>query len=376
MFRLGLGGEFTATSMIGWIALAGIIVRNSILLVDFSIHEVQKGVPVAEAVIRACKTRTRPILITALALVAGSSVIFTDPIFQGMAISLASGVLVSTVLTLIVIPLGCVAASKDLCEVAVASAPPGMNVPCTIEETEKAQQLQEAKKKRPARLVVVWGYTVEALSMVFYLMRGIFLLLFDAFKNLRRSKKPAKPAPARAQPTEAPKARGGDGGAPSGAVGSPPIAGAPPSSGRVTGEAAKPEPAPETPSTSATSAPVAETPETVDEDAGGSGSFSREVSSPSSPTTDGSHPRGAGDRPSSEQRPVAPLRGVPTQGRPATGGDGSARKKSKPKPASKGESKAQSAGKSGGAKSSLVQKKAVRRGIRLKADEGEGPSFE
>ena len=78
MFHLGLGGEFTATSMIGWIALAGIIVRNSILLVDFSIHEVQKGVAVAESVIRACKTRTRPILITALALVAGSSVIFTD----------------------------------------------------------------------------------------------------------------------------------------------------------------------------------------------------------------------------------------------------------------------------------------------------------
>ena len=59
MFQLGLGGEFTATSMIGWIALAGIIVRNSILLVDFSIHELQKGVPVAESVIRACKTRTR-----------------------------------------------------------------------------------------------------------------------------------------------------------------------------------------------------------------------------------------------------------------------------------------------------------------------------
>ncbi|MCF7985297.1 MAG: efflux RND transporter permease subunit, partial [Thiohalocapsa sp.] len=129
-FQLGLGGEFTATSMIGWIALAGIIVRNSILLVDFSIHEVQKGVPVAEAVIRSCKTRTRPIVITALALVAGSSVIFTDPIFQGMAISLSSGVLVSTLLTLIVIPLGCVAASRDLCEVAVASAPPGTVVPC------------------------------------------------------------------------------------------------------------------------------------------------------------------------------------------------------------------------------------------------------
>ncbi|MEE9358578.1 MAG: efflux RND transporter permease subunit, partial [Sedimenticolaceae bacterium] len=84
-----MGAEFSATSMIGWIALAGIIVRNSILLVDFSVHEIQRGIPVAEAVIRACKTRTRPIVITALALVCGSSVIYTDPIFQGMAISLS-----------------------------------------------------------------------------------------------------------------------------------------------------------------------------------------------------------------------------------------------------------------------------------------------
>jgi hypothetical protein len=117
-FQLGWGGEFTATSMIGWIALAGIIVRNSILLVDFSVHQIQQGDSVVDAVIVACKTRTRPILITALALVAGSSVIFFDPIFQGMAISLASGVLVSTILTLVVIPLGCVSAADSLCAVA------------------------------------------------------------------------------------------------------------------------------------------------------------------------------------------------------------------------------------------------------------------
>ena len=80
-FQMGWGGEFTATSMIGWIALAGIIVRNSILLVDFSIHQIQNGTSVVEAVIMACKTRTRPIMITALALVCGSSVIFFDPIF-------------------------------------------------------------------------------------------------------------------------------------------------------------------------------------------------------------------------------------------------------------------------------------------------------
>ena len=105
-----MGAEFTATSMIGFIALAGIIVRNSILLVDYTIHEVRKGVDVTEAVIDACRTRTRPIMITAFALVGGSSVILSDYIFQGMAISLLFGVLVSTLLTLVVIPLGCISA--------------------------------------------------------------------------------------------------------------------------------------------------------------------------------------------------------------------------------------------------------------------------
>ena len=109
-----MGADFTATSMIGFIALAGIIVRNSILLVDFSIQEVARGLSVTEAVLSACKARTRPILITAFALVAGSSVILTDPIFQGMAISLLFGVMVSTLLTLVVIPLGCVSAGKHL----------------------------------------------------------------------------------------------------------------------------------------------------------------------------------------------------------------------------------------------------------------------
>jgi hypothetical protein len=211
MFQLGLGGEFTATSMIGWIALAGIIVRNSILLVDFSIHEVQKGVPVAEAVIRACKTRTRPIVITALALVAGSSVIFTDPIFQGMAISLSSGVLVSTILTLIVIPLGCVAASRDLCEVAVASAPAGSTVPCAEELLgERSEPVAQRERESSPVLAKVGG----ALMMVFYLIRGIFLLLYDWLKGLlRRSRGRSGPAggspgsPGAGKPTG-----GGDGG--------------------------------------------------------------------------------------------------------------------------------------------------------------------
>ncbi|HSQ07856.1 MAG TPA: efflux RND transporter permease subunit [Chromatiaceae bacterium] len=219
MFHLGLGGEFTATSMIGWIALAGIIVRNSILLVDFALHEIQKGVPVAEAMIRSCKTRTRPILITALALVAGASVIFTDPIFQGMAISLASGVLVSTVLTLIVIPLGCVAASKDMCEVAAATAPAGQAVPCVFEEPDEGEQ-RAAKAARPRAITAFLGQVGNALVMVLYAIRGIGLLLLDLAKGYFAKKK-AKPAPKPApRPTPSPASGpAGSGGAPS--AGSP-----------------------------------------------------------------------------------------------------------------------------------------------------------
>ena len=110
------GAEFTATSMIGFIALAGIIVRNSILLVDFTKHEIEDGRPVTESVLLACKARTRPIVVTALALVGGSAVIITDPIFKGMAISLSFGVMVSTILTLVVIPLGAISVRKVFAE--------------------------------------------------------------------------------------------------------------------------------------------------------------------------------------------------------------------------------------------------------------------
>jgi multidrug efflux pump subunit AcrB len=99
------GVFFTATSMIGFIALAGIIVRNSILLVDFINLELAAGETLEDAVIKAGAVRFRPIALTAAALVVGGSVILLDPIFQGLAVALISGVVVSTALTLIVIPL-------------------------------------------------------------------------------------------------------------------------------------------------------------------------------------------------------------------------------------------------------------------------------
>ncbi len=100
-----LGAQFTATSMIGMIALAGIIVRNSILLVDFINQETARGVPLAEATIDACAVRAKPIVLTGLAAMLGAFFILDDPIFNGLAVSLVFGILVSTVLTLVVIPL-------------------------------------------------------------------------------------------------------------------------------------------------------------------------------------------------------------------------------------------------------------------------------
>ncbi|MCB9993168.1 MAG: efflux RND transporter permease subunit [Hyphomicrobiaceae bacterium] len=107
-----LGADFTATSMIGFIALAGIIVRNSILLVEFARARVHEGLDVPSAILMAGRVRLRPILITALALIIGSMVLLSDPIFQGMAVSLLFGSLVSTFLTLVVIPLGCISVRK------------------------------------------------------------------------------------------------------------------------------------------------------------------------------------------------------------------------------------------------------------------------
>ena len=100
-----LGAQFTATSMIGMIALAGIIVRNSILLVDFINQSIAEGHALADAVVEACAVRAQPIALTGLAAMAGAFFILDDPIFNGLAIALIFGILVSTVLTLVVIPL-------------------------------------------------------------------------------------------------------------------------------------------------------------------------------------------------------------------------------------------------------------------------------
>lgn len=100
-----LDAYFTATSMIGFIALAGVMVRNSILLIDFINIRLEEGIPLKQAIIEAGAVRTTPILLTAGAVVLGAVIILFDPIFQGLAISLMGGTITSTFLTLLVVPL-------------------------------------------------------------------------------------------------------------------------------------------------------------------------------------------------------------------------------------------------------------------------------
>jgi multidrug efflux pump subunit AcrB len=98
------GGFFTATSMIGFIAGAGIVVRNSIILVDFIHLRLAEGMPLKEAVIDAGAVRFRPMLLTAAAVVVGAGVILFDPIFQGLAVALMAGEIASTFLSRMAVP--------------------------------------------------------------------------------------------------------------------------------------------------------------------------------------------------------------------------------------------------------------------------------
>jgi multidrug efflux pump subunit AcrB len=100
-----MGEHFTATSMIGVIALAGIVVRNSLLLIDFILDYRRSGHELKEAVLAAGVTRLRPIMLTAMAIILGTLVMIVDPVFGGLAIALIFGTFASTALTLLVIPL-------------------------------------------------------------------------------------------------------------------------------------------------------------------------------------------------------------------------------------------------------------------------------
>ncbi|VAW66761.1 Acriflavin resistance protein, partial [hydrothermal vent metagenome] len=167
------GAEFTATSMIGFIALAGIVVRNSILLVEFVKHEVEKGIEIHDAIINAGKARIRPILITALTLMAGSYMILDDLIFKGMAVSLLFGAGVATVLTLVVIPLGCISLKKHFYECA---GPNGEKVIHRVDEDE----IEEFKLPLWMR---IYSAVISAATWIFYIGRMLVMVVKMAFDN-------------------------------------------------------------------------------------------------------------------------------------------------------------------------------------------------
>lgn len=100
-----VGVDFSATSMVGIIALAGVVIRNSLLIIDFIQDNIRHGMPLEDAVREAGAVRLRPILLTMLAIIFGSAIMVTDPVFGGLAISLIFGTLVSTALTVFVVPL-------------------------------------------------------------------------------------------------------------------------------------------------------------------------------------------------------------------------------------------------------------------------------
>jgi multidrug efflux pump subunit AcrB len=100
-----VGADFSATSMVGIIALSGVVIRNSLLIIDFAQDQVRRGLPREIAVREATALRLRPIILTMLAIVLGSAVMVRDPVFGGLAISLIFGTVASTALTVFVVPI-------------------------------------------------------------------------------------------------------------------------------------------------------------------------------------------------------------------------------------------------------------------------------
>jgi multidrug efflux pump subunit AcrB len=179
-----MGSEFTATSMIGMIALGGIIVRQSILIVEFVKIEVAKGNDVTEAAVRGAATRMRPIFITSLTTVAGAFTILPDPIFNGMAVSILFGATVATCMALLIVPLGCISAKKQFY---VETADDGtVAVSRAFQLIEHPDEEAEAAEKpvRTPLLMRLWGGIFSAFSWVFIIIKAVFTLIGMGFKGI------------------------------------------------------------------------------------------------------------------------------------------------------------------------------------------------
>jgi len=204
-----MGAEFTATSMIGMIALGGIIVRQSILIVEFVKLEVAKGNEVKEAAIRGAELRMRPIFITSLTLMAGAFAILQDPIFNGMAISLLFGAGVATVMALLIIPLGCISARKQFY---VETTDDGqVRVSATFQQIEKVAAEASSAGSRPGLLARLWGMIFSVFSWVFILIKAVFTMIFMGVRKIFGGGGGGTPPPPRAGGGTPPPPRPGGG---------------------------------------------------------------------------------------------------------------------------------------------------------------------
>jgi hypothetical protein len=244
------GAEFTATSMIGMIALGGIIVRQSILIVEFVKLEVAKGNEVKEAAIKGAELRMRPIFITSLTLMAGAFAILQDPIFNGMAISLLFGAGVATVMALLVIPLGCISARRQFyvqtSDDGTVSVSPMYE---RIEQVEPEASAAPAVYKTPLWMRL-YGGVISAFTWLYYIVRAVFTMVGMGFKAILGRFGGGKGTP---PPPREPPPAGGTPPPPAGGT-PPPAPAAEPTPPPVADSGAQPEPAP-----AARAAPAAET---------------------------------------------------------------------------------------------------------------------
>ncbi len=206
-----LGAEFTATSMIGMIALGGIIVRQSILIVEFVKIEVGRGNEVAEAAVRGAEMRMRPIFITSLTLMAGAFAILDDPIFNGMAISLLFGAGVATVMALLIVPLGCISAKRQFY---VETSDDGtVSVSPAFQQVEGVTPEAAGGASGPSLLMRLWGGIFSLFSWLFIVIKAVFTLIGMGFKGvagkLTRGGGGTPPPPRDTPPGGAPPPPGG-----------------------------------------------------------------------------------------------------------------------------------------------------------------------
>ena len=208
-----MGAEFTATSMIGMIALGGIIVRQSILIVEFVKIEVAKGRPVREAAVAGAEIRMRPILITSLTLMAGAWAIIFDPIFQGMAVSLLFGAGVATLMAVLIIPLGCISLRRRFyLEEAADSAEMVLSPKYAEIEDEDIEAGETVEAKAEEYKTPLWmrlySGLVALFGWIFLILRSIFIMLKMAMGALLSkfggSDEPPSPPPATSPPSPPP----------------------------------------------------------------------------------------------------------------------------------------------------------------------------